>query len=281
MLKVPFISTIHHPLTIDRTTWFEYPSDFKLKIKRVLYYPLLMQKIVSNKMDRIITVSHDSAVEIRKAFKIPKEKIKVVYNGLDSNIFNPIFGVKKKKNTILFVGNVEDRKKGIIYLLKALTITKHKVNLVIVDGGAPNRNFVPRLIDKFGLNSNVVFTGKISTERLLKLYSEAEIAVSPSLYEGFGFPAAEAMACELPVISTTGGALPEVIGEHLKTGYLVPPRDANALAEAIDWFLDNPKERKKIGKEARKRVLKIFTWENAAKEMVEIYQEEVDAYSRV
>ncbi len=281
MLNVPFISTIHHPLSIDRTTWFEYPSDFRLKLKRVLYYPLMMQKFVSNRMDRIITVSHDSAVEIKKAFNIPKEKIKVVYNGLDTNIFNPVFGVKKRKNTILFVGNVEDRKKGIIYLLKALTMTKNKVNLVVVDGGAPNRNFVPRLIDKFGLNGSVRFTGKITTEKLLQLYSEAEIAVSPSLYEGFGFPAAEAMACELPVISTTGGALPEVVGEHLKTGYLVPPRDAKALAEAIDWFMDNPKERIKIGKEARKRVLKIFTWENAAREMVDIYQEEVDAYSRI
>ncbi|MFA5519903.1 MAG: glycosyltransferase family 4 protein, partial [Spirochaetota bacterium] len=79
---IPFISTIHHPLNIDRATWFEYPSDFLLKVKRVLYYPLVMQGIVSRRMDHIITVSHDSAKEITKAFKVRPEKMSVVYNGL-------------------------------------------------------------------------------------------------------------------------------------------------------------------------------------------------------
>ena len=96
------------------------------KMKRVLYYPLIMQKFVSNRMDRIMTVSHDSAREITKAFGVPDKKISVVYNGMDPNIFYPIKGVKKKKNSLIFVGNVEDRKKGISYLLKSLTLTKHE-----------------------------------------------------------------------------------------------------------------------------------------------------------
>jgi len=143
---IPFISTIHHPLSIDRSTWFEYPSDFNLKIKRVLYYPLIMQKFVSNRMDRIITVSHDSAVEINKAFGVPPKKISVVYNGMDSSIFYPSKKANKKKNSVIFVGNVEDRKKGVIYLLKAMTMVKHPFHLTIVDGGAPNRNFIPNII---------------------------------------------------------------------------------------------------------------------------------------
>jgi MMP alpha-(1->4)-mannosyltransferase len=278
-MGIPFISTIHHPLTIDRKTWFEYPSNFRIKMKRVLYYPLLMQKYVAKRMDKIITVSYDSAVEINKAFGVPKSNIKVVYNGMDTNIFNPVKKMKKKKNSIIFVGNVEDRKKGIAYLLRALSITKNRVNLTIVDGGAPNRNHVPNWIDKFGLNDRITFTGKIPIEKLVSLYSENEIAVSPSIYEGFGFPAAEAMACELPVISTDGGALPEVVGEHMKTAYVVPTRDAQALADAIDYLIDNPVERKKIGKAGRKRILEIFTWENAAKEMVDAYEESISAYS--
>ncbi|MCP4137465.1 MAG: glycosyltransferase family 4 protein [bacterium] len=277
-LGVPFVSTIHHPLSIDRSTWFEYPSDFRLKFKRVLYYPLLMQKIVANRMDKIITVSHDSAVEINKAFGVPHHKMGVVYNGMDTSIFYPIRGAKKKKNSVLFVGNVEDRKKGIAYLLRAISLTKNKVHLTIVDGGAPNRNYVPRWIEKFGVNDRVTFTGKIPIETLVELYSQTEIAVAPSLYEGFGFPAAEAMACEVPVISSTGGALPEVVGEHLKTGYLVPPRDAQAIADGIDYLVENPVERDRMGKAARKRVLDVFTWENAAKQMVDSYQEAVNAY---
>ncbi|MCX8124504.1 MAG: glycosyltransferase family 4 protein [Spirochaetes bacterium] len=274
---IPFVSTIHHPLTIDRSTWFEYPSSFFLKTKRILYYPLVMQKYVANKMDLIITVSHDSAKEIYNAFGVPLEKQRVVYNGMDSSIFYPI-KTQKRPNSLIFVGNVEDRKKGVIYMLKALTLTKHKVHLTIVDGGAPNRNYVPKWIDKFDLNDRITFTGKIPLDKLVKLYAETQIALCPSLYEGFGFPAAEAMACELPVIAATGGALPEVVGQHMKTGILVPPRDPYALAQAIDYLIDHPEVRLRIGKAARQRVLKTFTWENAAKEMVKVYQEAIDAY---
>ena len=274
---IPFVSTIHHPLTIDRSTWFEYPSSFFLKTKRILYYPLVMQQYVANKMDMIITVSHDSAKEIYNAFGVPLEKQRVVYNGMDSSIFYPI-KTQKRPNSLIFVGNVEDRKKGVIYMLKALTLTKHKVHLTIVDGGAPNRNYVPKWIDKFNLNDRITFTGKIPLDKLVKLYAQTQIALCPSLYEGFGFPAAEAMACELPVIAATGGALPEVVGQHMKTGILVPPRDPYALAEAIDYLIEHPQVRDRIGKAARERVLKTFTWENAAKQMVKVYQEAIDAY---
>lgn len=274
---IPFVSTIHHPLTIDRSTWFEYPSSFFLKTKRILYYPLVMQQYVANKMDLIITVSHDSAKEIYNAFGVPLEKQRVVYNGMDSSIFYPI-KTQKRPNSLIFVGNVEDRKKGVIYMLKALTLTKHKVHLTIVDGGAPNRNYVPKWIDKFNLNDRITFTGKIPLDKLVQLYAQTQIALCPSLYEGFGFPAAEAMACELPVIAATGGALPEVVGQHMKTGILVPPRDPYALAEAIDYLVEHPEARERIGKAARQRVLKTFTWENAAKEMVKVYREAIDAH---
>jgi Glycosyltransferase len=86
------------------------------------------------------------------------------------------------------------------------------------------------------------------------------------------------MECELPVIAATGGALPEVVGQHMKTGILLPPRDPYALAEAIDYLIEHPQVRERIGKAARERVLKTFTWENAAKQMVKVYQEAIDAH---
>ena len=278
LLGIPFVSTLHHPLTVDRSTWFEYPSDFFLKMKRVLYYPLIMQNVVTNRMDHIITVSHDSAREINRAFGTPLEMQSVVYNGLDSEIFRPMPEVKKIKNSIIFVGNVEDRKKGVSYMLRAISLTRNRVHLYIVDGGAPNRRFVPHWIDKFGINDRVTFMGKISNEKLVELYNRSEMALSPSLYEGFGFPAAEAMACELPVIASTAGALPEVVGEHMKTAMVVPPRDPQAIADAIDFLVENPEKRRAIGKAARKRVLETFTWENAAREMVRVYGEVISAY---
>ncbi len=276
---IPFVATIHHPLTIDRITWFEHPSNFMMKMKRVLYYPLIMQKYISNRMDKIITVSHDAAIQISEAFNVSLNKIKVVYNGMDANLFYPIKNIKKHKNSIIFVGNVDDRKKGIAYLLRAMTLTRNRCHLTIVDGGAPGRRDITQWIDSFGLNSRVEFTGKIPLNRLIELYSEMEIAVSPSLYEGFGFPAAEAMACEIPVISTSSGALPEVVGDHLKTGIVVPPRDSKALAEAIDFLIDNPEKRISMGRLARKRILDVFTWDNASNDLIDVYQEVIHAHS--
>jgi glycosyltransferase involved in cell wall biosynthesis len=278
LFGIPFVSTLHHPLSIDRSTWFEYPSDFSLKMKRVLYYPLIMQRIVTNRMDRIITVSHDSAREIHRAFKTPLEKISVVYNGLDTEFFKPLPNITKIKNSVIFVGNVEDRKKGVSYILRAISLTKNRVHLTIVDGGAFNRKFVPHWIDRFGINDRVTFMGKISNEKLVELYSRSEIALSPSLYEGFGFPAAEAMACELPVIASSAGALPEVVGEHMKTAMVVPPRDPQAIADAIDYLVEHPEVRLRMGKEARKRVMEQFNWENAAREMVKVYEEVIRAH---
>jgi glycosyltransferase involved in cell wall biosynthesis len=247
------------------------------KVKRVLYYPLVMQRIVSNRLDGIITVSHDSAREISKAFGVPPEKIRVVYNGLDSAEFAPMPGLPKKQGNLIFVGNSEDRKKGLLYLLQSLLYLPEEVTLTVVDGGAPRRSFAPMLADKYGINRRVNFTGKIAPGELVRLYCSAEIAVVPSLYEGFGFPAAEAMACELPVVACAAGALPEVVGDD-GAGILVPPRDALALARAIQGLLKDPGLRLRMGKAARSRVLNLFTWENAARRMVEVYREVIDAY---
>lgn len=280
-LGIPVISTIHHPLSIDRATWFEQPSNLRQKIRRVLYYPLVMQSIVSKRLDGIITVSHDSAREIIKAFGVKPEKIRVVYNGLDTEVFAPQPGIAKKPKSLIFVGNSEDRKKGLLYLLKALALLPEDVTLTIVDGGAPQRSFAPLLVEKYNLNHRVHFISKIDAEELVKLYCQAEIAVIPSLYEGFGFPAAEAMACELPVVACAAGALPEVVGTDERSGLLVPPRNALALAQAITFLLERPTLRQSMGKAGRQRVLRLFNWERAARQIESIYREVIDAYHRL
>ncbi|HHE75008.1 MAG TPA: glycosyltransferase, partial [Desulfobacteraceae bacterium] len=102
--------------------------------------------------------------------------------------------------------------------------------------------------------------------------------VVPSLYEGFGFPAAEAMACELPVVATTAGALPEVVGPSEKTGCLVPPRNSERLAEAINNLLNDPHRCHEMGRAARQRILDVFSWDKAARQLEQIYREVVSAY---
>jgi glycosyltransferase involved in cell wall biosynthesis len=104
------------------------------------------------------------------------------------------------------------------------------------------------------------------------------LAVVPSLYEGFGFPAAEAMACELPVVATTAGALPEVVGMDGTTGILVSPRDPVALSEAVNGLLRDPDRCRMMGEAARARVLSHFTWTQAAERLVEVYREVMGAH---
>ncbi|HOJ52144.1 MAG TPA: glycosyltransferase, partial [Syntrophales bacterium] len=119
--------------------------------------------------------------------------------------------------------------------------------------------------------------GRIPAGDFARYYAEATIAVVPSLYEGFGMPAGEAMACGVPVISTTGGALPEVVGD---AAYLVPPADSEALKKAIIDLLDHPEKRAALGEAGLKRVRDSLTWEHAAKKTLAVYEEEIDDYRR-
>lgn len=275
---VPLIATVHHPLTIDRRTWFETPAGLRQKIRMLLYYPLVMQSVVVKRMDRIVTVSEDASLQIQRDFRVPREKIRVIYNGLDAQIFRPVPHQEKIPRRIIFVGNVADRKKGVLYLLQAMAKVRQDAHLVLVDGSTPTRVSAVDLVRELGLDGRVLVTGKIDTKELVRLYSSAQVAVVPSLYEGFGFPAAEAMACELPVVATTAGALPEVVGTDRSCGILVPPRDPDALARALNELLADPQRCRSMGVEARRRVLRNFTWRKAAESLTDLYMELLDAH---
>ena len=267
-LGIPVIATIHHPLTIDLENVLERASSFTNRMKGVMFYPILMQQIVSKRLDHIITVSEDSKKRIAKDFGVPLHKQSVVYNGLDTSIFRPLPHVTKKTDTILFVGNVEDGKKGFVYLLRALTLIKSPVKLTVIDGGAPHRRVTQLLVDKLGVRDKVEFVGAASTDDLVRYYNEATIAVVPSVYEGFGFPAAEAMACGTPVIASDGGALVEVVGD---AGVVVPSRNEVALADAIQSLLYNKKKLQELSHKGIQRVKMHFNWDSAALKMTEIY----------
>jgi glycosyltransferase involved in cell wall biosynthesis len=133
---------------------------------------------------------------------------------------------------------------------------------------------IERLVAELSLGDAVRFTGRIADREFARYYAEATMAVIPSLYEGFGMPAGEAMACGVPVISTTGGALPEVVGD---AGILVPPGDAAALRDAIAALLNDPERRMRLGEAGLARVRNSLTWRHAAQKTVEVYREAIDA----
>jgi glycosyltransferase involved in cell wall biosynthesis len=276
----PVVSVIHHPLHIDREADFAIDPSLVKKIRRTLYFPLLMQEIVAPRLDRIVTVSEASRHEIERYFGIPEKQVPVVYNGTDLNVFRPVGGPPIESD-LLFVGRTEDRKKGIGTLLEAMTHLPDHVTLKIVDGRIPENGLVPRFIQRHRLERRVILHQRLLTvPELVAQYSTARAAVVPSFFEGFGFPASEAMACGLPVIANAVGALPEVVGSDGEAGRLVPPRDPRALALAISQVLANPARAARMGQAARARIARLFRWKDAAAQLVEVFEETIRAAHR-
>ena len=270
---VPVVSVIHHPLHIDREADFAIDPRLVKKVKRTLYFPLFMQQVVAPRFDRIVTVSEASRREIERYFGIPAKNVDVVYNGTDAALFRPVPDVAKETD-LIFVGRTEDRKKGIGTLLEALTHLPERVTLKIVDGRIPEDGLVPRLIRRYRLEGRVVFQPRfLELPELVREYSTGRVAVVPSFFEGFGFPASEAMACGLPVVANAAGALPEVVGSNGECGLLVPPRDARALAAAIARVLADPLRLERMGRAARRRIQHTFRWSQAAERLVEVFEE--------
>lgn len=273
----PLVATIHHPITVDRGMELEEATSFLKKMKVRRWYSFLnMQRRVVGKIPYIITVSNASRDDIGNDFKIPPERFRVIPNGINTDNFYPLEGVKRSNNLIIVTNSADTPLKGLRYLLMAVAQIRKIRDIRLVVIGKPKKDgTVERLVEELSLGDAVHFTGMIAAEEFPRYYAEATMAVVPSLYEGFGMPVGEAMACGVPVISTTGGALPEVVGD---AGILVPPGDAAALREAIILLLDNPELRRKLGDAGLSRVNASLTWRHAAEKTVAVYREAIDAY---
>jgi len=276
---VPTIATIHHPITVDRDLAVKAASSFWAKIKQLRWYSFIgMQKSVARTLSRIITVSKSSMNDISRDFNIPQQRFNIIPNGIDTDLFHPIPEIKREKNRIIVTSSAETPLKGLRYLLEAVAeiYTNRKIKLVVV-GTLKKNGEIERLLTKLGIKECVTFTGCIENDAFVQHYAKAFLAIVPSVYEGFGFPAGEAMACGLPVISTTGGALPEVVGN---AGMLVPPANPKALVKAILTLMDHPEQAKRMGRAGFNRVRDYFTWKRAAELTVEAYRETIRDYRR-
>jgi glycosyltransferase involved in cell wall biosynthesis len=277
---VPTIATIHHPVTVDRQIAVRSVSAPFQKIKQWRWYSFIgMQKRVAAAMARIITVSQSAKNDISRDFNIAPRKFSIVPNGINTRLFYPIQEFQREKGRIIVTNSADTPLKGLYYLLQAvceLSKTRH-VRLTVV-GTPKKKGVIIRLVRELGIGDLVTFTGRISDQQFVRHYAGATVAVVPSVYEGFGLPAGEAMACSVPVISTTGGALPEVLGD---AGVLVPPADAAALARAIGEILDNPRRAQQLGQAGYRRVQQHFTWQKAAEKTVAAYREVINGHGGI
>ena len=277
--RVPTVATIHHPITVDRDLAIRSVRSFWKKLKQLRWHSFLrMQKIVSRTFSRIITVSKAARNDISRDFGIPLNRFCVIPNGINTDLFYPLPGVEREKSRLIVTNSADVPLKGLYFLLDAVAQLAHNHSVKLVVIGSPKKNGgIEKKIQTLNIGHLIHFTGRIAHDEFVRQYARASIAVIPSIYEGFGIPAGEAMACGVPVISTTGGALPEVVGD---AGILVPPADPLALVQAIGNLIENPNQARHLGQKGYKRIQSQFTWKAAAEKTVACYREVIRDHHR-
>lgn len=271
---MPTVVTIHHPITIDRQEDFKVAKTVRQKFRVRRWYSFInMQLKVAHQFSHIITVSEFTKKDIAKEFKLDENKFRVVYNGINNEFFYPKQNDRRPENALIVTNSADTPLKGLNFLLEAVAEIRTRQPITLTVIGQPKKDgIIENLVAKLNLADIVKFTGRIKNEEFADYYAQSTIAVVPSLYEGFGIPAAEAMASGVPLISTSGGALAEVVGD---AGIVVPPADAKALANAILHLLNAPEERKKYAQAGLARVNSLFSWKKAAQEVTKVYREAI------
>ena len=278
--RLPTVATIHHPITVDRKIAIQSESAPLKKMKQWRWHSFIgMQKRVSRSLAGIITVSRSARDDICRDFNMQPKKFTVVPNGIDTNLFFPIPGIRRLKNRIIVTNSADTPLKGLFFLFKAVAELARTRPIDVTVIGTPKKNgTIVNLIRELNIGHLINFTGRIDNGEFVRQYARASMAVVPSVYEGFGLPVGEAMACAVPVVSTTGGALPEVVGD---AGILVPPSNHQALARAIGDLLDNPARAAELGQAGYNRVQEQFTWLKAAEKTAAAYREVINGYRRI
>ncbi|MCK6563868.1 MAG: glycosyltransferase family 4 protein [Dehalococcoidia bacterium] len=270
LLGVPVVANIHHPLAIDRANAVAQARTLCDKIGRVLFYPFHMQHVVAHRIDRVVTGSRASGDAVRRAFRLGEAKVAAIHDGVDTSVFHPL-GMDREQGRVLFVGNSDDRNKGARYLVEALGLMRDRDwQLVVVDRA--EAQVVRTRARELGIEGRVSLTGRLSKGALVEEYNRAAVFVSPSLYEGFGLPAAEAQACGAPVVAAEAGALPEVVADGV-SGLLVPPGNPRALAEAMRRVMDDGALAGRLGAAGVERIRSEFTWRRTAERTLALYEE--------
>ncbi len=282
MLKLqedfPLVSTIHHPITKDHRLEIENSKNWKERLSSNRWHSFLkMQKFVAPRLKTIICPSRQSRKDVIDEFEANPDSVEVIPNGIDLKTFKINKLVKKIPYRIVTTASADIPLKGLRYLVDALNnvIKIFPASTLAVIGKTKEGGEVKRQIDRLNLGEKISFYSDLSESEIVNLYSSSQLAVIPSLYEGFGFGAGEAMACGVPLISTHSGGLKEVVGE---AAIEVRPGDSDDLTTAILDLFSSPDKQDHFSKIGRKRINDQFQWNKAAKEYIKIYEEIVDKF---
>ncbi len=273
--KTPFVGVIHHPITRDLRLALEAEDNWKKRWLVRRWYSFHKEQIrVARRLPFLITPSRATKADIISEFGIRPEQLHVIPLGVDQDTFRPDPAVQRKQSEIITTASADVPLKGLIYLLRALAQVRKvhpEVSLRVI--GKLRKGPTANELKKLGLEDAVTFESNLSRADLARAFCSASVSVSPSLYEGFGLPCAEAMSCATPVITSDGGALPEVAGD---AGIIVPKADDVALAQALSEFFSlSADDRAAMGQKAYQRAVSHFNWASIAPLYEAVFQEAI------
>jgi len=270
---LPVVATIHHPITVDRGHELAAATGWRRLSVRRWYGFHRMQRRVARRLDHVITVSESSARDIATDFGVDAGRMDVIPVGVDTELFRPS-GVPRLPGRLVCTASADVPQKGLRTLLLALAQLRAHAGVHLVVLGRPRRGgLTERLVRELGLGDVVEFKSGLTDEQVASLFASAQVAVVPSLYEGFSLPAIEAMACGTALVATRAGAVPEVVGSAAR---LVEPGDVDGLAGEIEALLGDPVAREELGAAGRERVAKLYSWRSIAEATAEVYHRAVE-----
>jgi glycosyltransferase involved in cell wall biosynthesis len=272
---IPLIVTLHHPITRDRMLEMEAAPNWRKRWSIGRWYSFVtMQAKVAAQMPRVVVVSENSIADIHTDMGVDLDRMRLVPVGVDPELFKPIPSIERVRGRLITTASADVALKGQAFLIEAIAKLRadgHDISLTVIGKAKPGKSL--DLIDQFELAPHVEFVSGVSDEQVVELYAAAELAVVPSLYEGFSLPAIEAMCTGTPLVATDGGALPEVTGTDGETVFRCRKGDAGSLATAIAGALAHPERRAAVGAAGRRRVIERWTWRRCAELTVEQYRE--------
>lgn len=274
-LGVPLVTSIHHPITVDKRLDLA-GRDWLERLSKSRWYGFVrMQGRVARRVGPLITVSESSRNDICRDFRVKPDSVHIVPLGVDTRLFRPGAAEGRIKGRIVTVISADSPLKCLPTLLRAVAklVTERDVHLIVVGTpAAATRKYAAQL----SLGDRVTFTSGLPDEEYARLLASAEIAVIPSMYEGFSLPAVEHMASGTPLIASRAGALPEVTGD---AAVLVTPGDPEELAAALRRLHDDDAERARLAERGLARVGMRFAWPAVAAATVALYRKAINGES--
>jgi glycosyltransferase involved in cell wall biosynthesis len=278
--KIPLVATLHHPITVDRRLHLAATTGRWARFGVRRWYSFLpMQGRVARGLDGIVIPSESSRADIIADMALADGQMHTVPLGTDHEVFFPDPSIAKVPGRIVVVTSADVPLKGLMVLLEALAklrVERENAHVVCVGKARPG-GAAARQVVELGLTDAVTFRSNLEQSDLVDLLRSAEVAVVPSLYEGFSLPAVEEMSVGLPLVATTAGALPEVTGPDGEAALTVPPGDSDAMAVAINRLLGDPELRARLGAGGRARVEARFSWRAATAATAAWYAERIEA----